>query len=135
MKRLFTGILVMLSAWLLMPYDNNAHALRCDGKIIDSGTSKAEILHRCGEPTWVEDRREKRIIRGCRPAYDPEDNDWDRWDQYRRRYRGYGRYYDACVIYVDIEEWFYNFGPGRLTQTLLFEDNRLVDVRDGSYGY
>jgi hypothetical protein len=111
----------------------SAHALRCSGRVIETGSSKAEILNHCGEPTWVEKRPEKRVERGCVAGR-----------EYRRRHRrndgrfrrdGYGRAYDTCVYYVDVEEWFYNFGRSRFTQTLIFENNRLVEIIDGGYGY
>ena len=125
---------LLLGIWLavgLLP--NSAHALRCGGRVIDAGSAKAEILNHCGEPTWVEKRPEKRVERGCVAGR-----------EYRRRHRrnnghfqrdGHGRTYDACVYYVDVEEWFYNFGRSRFTQTLIFENNRLVEIIDGGYGY
>lgn len=119
--------------WILL-FGDTALALRCGGKVIDVGMPKPEVLTLCGEPTWVEERQEKRVIRNCRRGYSGDDLEWRNREYDRRRYRSDGPY-DACVIYVAIDEWFYNFGAGRFTQTLLFEDNRLVDILDGDYGY
>lgn len=127
---LFLLLGIWTAAFLWPP---SAHALRCSGRVIETGSSKAEILNHCGEPTWVEKRPEKRVERGCVAGR-----------EYRRRHGGsnrhfrrdgYGRSYDTCVYYVDVEEWFYNFGRSRFTQTLIFENNRLVEIIDGGYGY
>lgn len=127
---LLGGLLVLGAAF----FAETAHALRCDGRIVETGSGKAEILHRCGEPTWVEKRPEKRIERGCVGGRNYGDEYDGRRDRHFRR-DGYGRSYDVCVHYVDIEEWFYNFGPSRFTQTLIFENNRLVEILDGDYGF
>ena len=115
-------------------FEDTAHALRCSGNVIDVGTPKPEVLAHCGEPSWVEERQEKRLIRHCRSRRYGDDFEWRDQEYYRRRYRSDGPY-DACVIYVTIEEWFFNFGSSRFTQTLLFEDNRLIDIIEGDYGY
>lgn len=118
----------------LLFFEDTAFALRCRGNVIDIGTPKPEVLAHCGEPTWVEERREKRLIRDCHPRRYGNDFKWRDRNYYRRRYQSGGPY-DACVIYIDIEEWFYNFGSSRFTQTLLFENNRLIDIIEGDYGY
>lgn len=110
-----------------------SYALRCGGRVIETGSSKAEVLHHCGEPTWVEKRPEKRVERGCVGGREYRRYHDDGVQRFRRD--DYGRNYDACVYYVDVEEWFYNFGPSRFTQTLIFENNRLMEIIDGDYGY
>ena len=37
--------------------------------------------------------------------------------------------------YVTVTEWIYNFGSRRIVKTLLFENNRLTDIKAGDYGY
>ncbi len=115
-------------------FGDTALALRCRGKVIDAGIPKPEVLAHCGEPTWVEERQEERLIRNCRSPRYGDDLKWKDREYYRRRHRPDGPH-DACVIHVTIEEWFYNFGSSRFTQTLLFEDNRLIDIIEGDYGY
>mgnify|MGYP000141508575 CR=1 FL=1 len=111
-----------------------ASALRCSGKVIDRGMPQAEVLESCGEPTWVDERQEERFSRNCRDPYFwtyPDDD--GRYEEHYYIYRG--KRYTGCKKIVIIEEWFYNFGTSRLTQTLIFENSRLVHIRQGGYGY
>lgn len=87
----------------------HAHALRCGGRIIDEGTSKPEVLHRCGEPHW----RERRLVETLRRHGR---------DEWRTR---------SDVV----EEWLYNFGPSRLLRILTFRNGTLKDVRTAGYGF
>lgn len=120
---LFAGILAMV---------NEAAALRCDGRVIDLGSRKSEVLRHCGEPEWIENYEEERIVFDCpdTPYFDDFHDDRDDF-YHRRRYRGRKQ---ACRISINIEEWFYNFGRHRFTRTLIFENNRLVKIDVGSYG-
>jgi hypothetical protein len=133
MNKYISGTILMVFICLPL-FGDTALALRCRGKVIDVGTPKPEVLAHCGEPSWVEERQEERLIRNCRSRSYREDLGWKDREYYRRRHRPDGPH-DACVIHVTIEEWFYNFGSSRFTQTLLFEDNRLVDIIEGDYGY
>jgi len=111
-----------------------ASALRCDGKVIIRGMTSSEILENCGEPTWVDERQEERFSRNCRDPFfwrDPDDD--ERYEEHYYIYRG--KRYTGCKKIVTIQEWFYNFGSSRLTQTLIFENSRLVHIRQGGYGY
>ncbi|MCP4682629.1 MAG: DUF2845 domain-containing protein [Desulfobacterales bacterium] len=36
---------------------------------------------------------------------------------------------------VTVAEWLYNFGPNRFVKTLVFENNRMVEIKTGGYGY
>ena len=127
------GFRMLIGAMItVLAAGSSAWALRCNGRVIDLDTNKAEILHNCGEPTWVDERQEERIVRHCYRS--PTSPDFDReFNEYR--YQRDGRWYTGCKIFVTIEEWFYNFGPNRLTQTLTFENNRLVHIETGRYGY
>jgi hypothetical protein len=127
-RLLWLGCLLAAAAFV-----EPAHALRCGGRVIETGSSKAEVLHHCGEPTWVEKRPEKRVERDCVAGREHRRRNPGGHRHFRRD--GRGRSYDACVHYVDVEEWFYNFGPSRFTQTLIFENNRLLEIIDGDYGY
>ncbi|GBC61902.1 DUF2845 domain-containing protein [Desulfonema ishimotonii] len=125
MKRQIAGL--MMIAALLWPLP--ADALRCNGRVIDIGSNKVKVLDHCGEPTWVEERQEERILYNCRRSR--------RYRQYydERAESEYHGYPEDCVIHVTIEEWFYNFGSGRFTRTLIFENGKLVDIQTGEYGY
>ena len=115
----------------------SASTLRCDGRVIHEGNNKAKVLAHCGEPTWVDERQEERFSRHCRGTtdYPHTYQDFDEEHTYYYRQTPSGRHYQGCKEIVTIEEWFYNFGPNRFTQTLIFENNRLVNIVRGEYGY
>jgi hypothetical protein len=86
----------------------------CEGLELRRGDSMAEVLYKCGSPVLKETREETRTA----AAFD------------RRR----GRHEELRVKrYVD--EWTYNFGPGRFVYFLRFEEGKLTDIRTGGYGY
>lgn len=130
MKRIILPATVALM--LMLVSAPPVRALRCNGRVIDTDMNKAEVLHNCGEPTWVDQREEERIVRHCYRGY-PSQDFGQEYHEYR--YQRDGKWYTGCKIFVIIEEWFYNFGPNRLTQTLTFENNRLVHIETGRYGY
>ena len=37
--------------------------------------------------------------------------------------------------FIFVEIWLYNFGPRRFMQILEFESNKVINIRDGGYGY
>ena len=97
-----------------------AFAFRCEDKLVSRGDTKFEVLSKCGEPTWTEKRTVKRI-----------ETFYDDASPGNQRHRNPG----AIVVPVEVEEWTYNLGPGRLIQILTFENGRLVKVENGGYGY
>ena len=124
----------LLTVLLTLVIAGPASALRCDGKVIDRGMTPSEVLESCGDPTWVDQREEERFSRNCRDPFfrtDPDDD--GRYEPYDHIYRG--KRFAGCKKIVTIQEWFYNFGSSRLTQTLIFENSRLVQIRQGGYGY
>lgn len=126
-----TFFLAALAALLIA---SPASALRCAGKVINPGMISAEVLDSCGKPTWVDERQEERFSRNCRdPIFEPYPDDDARYEEHEYIYRG--KRFVGCKKIVTIEEWFYNFGPSRFTQTLIFENSRLVHIRQGGYGY
>ena len=38
-------------------------------------------------------------------------------------------------VQVNIDEWFYNFGPNQFIQIFKFENGKLVTIENGNYGY
>jgi hypothetical protein len=38
-------------------------------------------------------------------------------------------------VHVTIEEWIYNFGPTQFMRILRFENNKLIEIETGDYGY
>jgi hypothetical protein len=92
-----------------------AWAFRCGTYLIDVGLQKAEVLSRCGPPATQDSKTERRIVRQrVGPPQNPV--------IYERE------------IQVTTDEWVYNFGPTQFMQLLVFEDGRVVKIRDLSYG-
>jgi hypothetical protein len=78
------------------------------GRSISLGLRNSEVLQKCGVPTRQDTRTERFVLRiGCGASVEQE---------------------------VDVDEWFYDFGPRRFTRTLIFHDGRLVATERGGYG-
>jgi len=78
------------------------------------GYSKSDVLARCGEPESAETRK---AIVGSTLHYPGRTLDIQQYEE------------------VNVEEWIYNFGPYRLQQYLLFENGRLIEIRDLGRGH
>ncbi|SDM34899.1 Protein of unknown function [Geoalkalibacter ferrihydriticus] len=101
MTKLFLTSFVALLILAAAP----AWALRCDGRLVNTGDHKIEVLAKCGEPVWQE-----------------------RWqdDVFERRF------FDTLERRsVVVEEWIYDFGPHRLLYLLRFRNGRLTDITTG----
>ena len=73
------------------------------------GDSKAVVVMKYGRPTYTDEHQEV------------EANTINREDE------SYF-YVEECNKYINVDEWTYDFGPRRLTQRLLFKNNKLVDI-------
>lgn len=100
------GFLALALALLAVP----AHAMRCGTRIVKEGDYALDVLHRCGEPEYLEQSVDYR---------------------YRSVYYGYA----PSLVPVTIEVWTYNFGPNRLMRRLRFENGELKSIRTLGYGY
>lgn len=111
--------------------------IRCSGRVISKGDHMDKVTTFCGEPTHVEQRIEERVTRNCsRHWFERYGGEYPGAPEGEFRvYRDGPRSGTWCREEIVISEWFYNFGSSRLTQTLIFEDSRLVDVQTGGYGY
>ncbi len=107
------------SALLLTP---SAWAFRCNSFVIDAGMAKPEVLRKCGTPSLQEQRIDRRILRLRVPAAPNSGLPPGSTVELERERQ------------VLIEEWVYNFGPQQFMQQLVFEDGRLVSVKDLGYG-
>ncbi|MGO9022210.1 MAG: DUF2845 domain-containing protein [Syntrophobacteraceae bacterium] len=90
-------------------------AFQCDNKYISVGSFRDEVLEQCGPPamsdTWQEERFVYTYIR---------DN---------------GQLGGARTVLVTIDRWTYNLGPTHHTQTLTFENAKLIGIKSGRLGY
>jgi len=108
-----------IGAMLLAP---SAWAFRCNSYIIDPGMPKFEVQRKCGQPSNKEQRIDRRIVRIRVPA--PAGPNLPPGSQVEIERE----------VQVQVEEWIYNFGPNQFMQLLVFEDGRLMSVKDIGYG-
>ena len=102
---------------------NNIPDLRCDQYVISPSATQFEVLRKCGSPSnvaaWVEERVKLDFYRDI-PVRSEE------------------QLYEEPLIskeFVNVQEWEYNFGPGRFIHYLGFENGRLARISAGTYGY
>jgi len=98
--------IALLAALSLTAAAKPASGLRCNGKIIDSGVTKAEVREACGEPTCI--RKPPTTLVRKAGVYWPIASD---------------------------QEWVYNFGPQRFIQFIRFYQGEVVFVQSGGYGW
>jgi hypothetical protein len=83
----------------------------CDqsNRLVRIGDSEADVVLKCGYPTWAEQRQEEffMMVTDDMARLLPNPTDW----------------------------WTYNFGPNRFMQTLKFRNGRLVAIQEGDFGY
>jgi hypothetical protein len=100
---LFFGL---LAAFFLAGGVEPAFGLRCAGKIIDSGNTKAEVREFCGEPTCTRKPGTVFVRKG-------------------------GIYWPMAAD----EEWIYNFGTGKLVRFIRFYQGKVVFIDSGGFGW
>jgi hypothetical protein len=93
----------------------HADGLRCGGRLLRDGDSRAEVRAFCGEPADVQTRT---ILR--RPFYNAGG---------RLLYLGDG------LTEIPVETWTYNFGPNKLMRRVRFVDGIVEEVETLGYGY
>ena len=92
-----------------------AYALRCGSDLVSVDDRPIEVLHKCGEPDYVEE--------------------WVEHKYYRDYYHDHLPLYRDVYGPVKIEEWTYNFGRNSFMQLLHFENGKLKNIRSLGYGY
>ena len=92
-----------------------ADGFRCGSRLVVEGSTRGEVLARCGDPADVERRS---ILR--RPVF---------W----RHGRPY--YLSDDLVELPVEIWTYNFGPNKLMRRLRLEDGVVVEIETLGYGY
>jgi hypothetical protein len=94
-------------------------SLRCQNRIIMLGESMYDVQALCGPPDFTDRRVTQRAA--LRP----------------NRFCPVGARCPGVVetVEVTIDEWTYDFGRTRFIHYLLFEDGKLVAVRQGGYGH
>ena len=105
MKKRSLSLAVVVALSLLLAAEP-ALGLRCSGRIIASGKTKAEVREACGEPNCT--RRPGTVFVKKSGIYWPMAAD---------------------------EEWVYNFGPGQFVQFIRFYQGKVVFIQSGGYGW
>lgn len=88
---------------------STSDTLRCGNKLVSVGDTKAEVIIKCGAPSWRDDWTDE-IINNVNTA-------------------------DELRVSIDRERWVYNFGPNSFLQFLLFENGKLISISSGDYGF
>jgi len=92
----------------------SANALRCGNRVISRGDHAVKVLRYCGKPIAIESR----VV--------------------HRRVVAFGSYVHPGLGLLEdvlIEDWTYNFGPGKLMRQIRLENGFVRDVRELGYGF
>jgi hypothetical protein len=102
------------------------YAFRCGTHLVSDGDTRAEVIQKCGEPTFVDSWEEELVQRdfGAVRNSDPRTG---RYERYREPF--------LVKIQVKIELWTYNLGPTQFTRYLRFENGILKEITTGAKGY
>ena len=93
-----------------------AAAFYCGSNLVLEGDYLPQVLQKCGEPSFRQNRVEFRsvVLRGSgvnQPGLDI-----------------------VSQVQVYVDDWTYDFGPHRFMQSMYFENGRLMQVKDLGYG-
>ena len=116
-RTVLAGSFALAFALAITP--GSAHALSCDGHLVELGDSEAYVRSVCGEPTAVSSRTELRSVYGYAQVYGYP---------YGSPY-GYG-----AMASVQVDVLVYDFGPTRFIDELTFESGVLRIDRIAGYG-
>jgi hypothetical protein len=91
--------------------------MRCPtGRLVRLGDRLLALAQICGAPDVAEQRTVLREVRGR-----VRNRTWD-------ERRGPWALEESFLVEVQIDEWLYDLGPGRLLRRLVFEDGRLTRI-------
>jgi hypothetical protein len=127
MKIIGTGVYVLFIVLLLFGLsDVSIAGMRCGTKLVHEGDTKADVIHKCGEPSFVESWGEEHVWRDYNyvPIYSTHNG----------RYRWYREPFLVKEL-IRIEEYRYNFGSTQFIRYLRFENGILKKITVGDYGF
>jgi hypothetical protein len=117
-------------ALLLLPLA--AHATYCNDRLVSIDDHLTRVLALCGEPTSVSRYVAYQTIQFAPGLISAVPRD------HRGRHAG-SRMVTVLpwqqTIAVEVEEWFFNFGPNRFTQRMTFVNGYLKRIDIESYGF
>lgn len=115
------GILLTVAVIAIVagPLQASSSNLRCDGRIVAVGDSRARVARLCGQPDETESWEE--AVHGYQSWF------YDyRYQRYRLPYLVEGP--------VHMERWTYDFGSNRLLHFLTFANGALIRINTGDRG-
>jgi len=98
-------MLMLIGVLLMVAPAVQADSIRCGSSLVQTGDPAILVRRACGQPSFI-----------------------DPWIAGAGGGLGYG-------AVLNMEEWTYNRGPGRLLQIMVFRDGKLYSIRDGGYGF
>ncbi len=112
MRHLLAVSLALLGALASLPA--RAQSMSCHGTFVSLGTSKMELIGKCGDPASQSSHVEDRAVFGSTDAS--------------------GAYHETKVT-VTVERWVYDFGPGEFVRFVTLENGKIVGIAEGDYGH
>ena len=110
--------LVLAMAWPATALADGG--FRCGARLVDLGDHMAEVRNKCGEPDFVTQRIEKRVVRRTVKVRRGPVEEWVT---------------EEVEVEVPLDEWTYDFGPYAFLRFATFENSRLVSVSTRDYGH
>ncbi len=122
------GIYAIVFVALIWVFGNvgTASGFRCGTRLVSEGDTRAEVIQKCGEPTFV-DAWEEELIQRDFGAVRNYDSRTGRYEESREPF--------LVKIQVKIDLWTYNLGPTQFTRYLRFENGILKEISTGAKGY
>ncbi|MBS2025391.1 MAG: DUF2845 domain-containing protein [Deltaproteobacteria bacterium] len=110
-----TFALAALASALLASLPARASSsFRCDGKVIEVGTTQLDLLMACGRASFEDSRIDDRLS-----VQQPN---------------GPGTPFQRRSLQVNVNTWTYDFGSTRFVMTVTLERGRITAISEGSYG-
>ena len=124
--RVFSPCIILLTSLLFLFASVSLADLRCGTELVHEGDTKTEVIHKCGEPDYVEAWEEEHIQR-----------QYYHVPTFSTRRGEYYWYREPLLVkeLIRIEESTYNFGSTPFIRFLRFENGLLRNVSRGPYGY
>lgn len=133
-KNRYLFILLFLILIFAIPTSARADSLRCEGRLVTTGDSQIEVENICGSPAFIDLSQKEVTFKTYRRLTNPPAENKDTPTKKHKQEDDY-EFISKRSSLINIEVWTYNFGSSRFVRTLRFENDKLVSIRDGSYGF
>lgn len=104
-----TKVILLAAFFIAVNTISEAASFRCGNRVISDGDRKYDVIMKCQRPLFS-DYIEKEVIRRV------SENEWRKFS-------------------VQQELWLYNYGPASLMRLMVFENEKLMEIRTLGYGY